>query len=151
MLTKDVEQIREMLQLLVRRFGFLQKEGAQCCGVSPVLSHVIYEIGKNPQITLNELADLIGLDNSTTSRHIQSLIKQGLVLSTPSEVDKRYIALTLTKAGRETADNITKLMVSYISDLFKNIPEGKREQVLESIDLLLAAMRNSPMCCKAPM
>lgn len=147
---KDVEQIREMLHLLVRRFGLLQKEGAQCCGISPVLSHLVYEINKQPQITLNELADIIGLDNSTTSRHIQSLIKQGLASSTPHETDKRYITLTLTEAGKETANNITKLMVDYISDLFDYIPESKREQVLDSMELLITALHKSPMCCKAP-
>jgi DNA-binding MarR family transcriptional regulator len=151
MKTKEVAQIRAMLQLLVRKFGFLQKEGAQCCGVSPVISHILYEIDKRPGITLNELADTLGLDNSTMSRHIQSLIKQGYVISTQSKEDKRYIALSLTEAGKGTAEEICKLMVCYISDLFQHIPETKRDQVLESIELLLTAIRKSPMCCKAPM
>ncbi|MBJ6950441.1 hypothetical protein JG666_24570, partial [Vibrio cholerae] len=49
---KEAYQLRQMLQILIRRFGLLEKEGAQCCGVSLIQSHILFEVQrqKNPSL-----------------------------------------------------------------------------------------------------
>ena len=70
---QDLYQFRQMLQILIRRFGLLEKEGAQCCGVSLVQSHILFEVDRIKNPSLNDLSSSLGLDNSTLSRHIQGL------------------------------------------------------------------------------
>lgn len=145
----QIDNIREMLQVLVRRLGLLQREGSECCGISMVQSHIIYFINKQHGISLNALADTLGLEKSTMSRHIQGLIKEGYVVSESSAEDKRQLALRLTQKGEAMCSSIAASMHEYIKFLFKQIPEDKVDQVVESLGILLEATGKSPMCCKS--
>jgi DNA-binding MarR family transcriptional regulator len=143
---KESYQFRQMLQILIRRFGLLEKEGAQCCGVSLIQSHILFEVQRSGKPSLNELSSSLGLDNSTLSRHIQGLVERNLVNRTPSSTDRRYIAITLTPDGERYENDIAGQMNVYIQEILSNVPQDKRGQVLESIDLILEAMQNSSCC-----
>ena len=86
------------------------------------------------------------MDNSTLSRHIQGLVERNLVSRIQSPTDRRYVTITLTPEGEQYEDEIAKQMNIYIQEILSNVPEGKRGQVLESIDLILGAMKNSSCC-----
>ncbi|MDO7908721.1 MarR family winged helix-turn-helix transcriptional regulator [Paenibacillus sp. JX-17] len=143
--------VREMLQLLVRRFGLLQKDGAQCCGVSVVQSHIIYELNKHPNSTLNELSELLSVDTSTLSRQVQQLVEMEYVSRTPSPNDRRYVLLALTGKGNEQYTEIEKTMEDYLLDILGHVPEDKKAQVIESLQILSDAMSASPHCCTPPL
>lgn len=147
--SKQIENIREMFQVLVRRLGLLQKEGSECCGVSLVQSHIIYLIKKNQGISLNALAEILGIDKSTMSRHIQSIIKDGYVTGRSSEEDKRVLELYLTDKGEDMYERIASSMHEYITCLFEQIPPDKVDQVIESLGILLEATGKSPTCCRS--
>lgn len=143
---QDLYQFRQMLQILIRRFGLLEKEGAQCCGVSLVQSHILFEVDRIKNPSLNDLSSSLGLDNSTLSRHIQGLVDRNLVSRIQSSTDRRYVTITLTSEGKKYEDAIAKQMNIYNQEILSNIPVNKRGQVLESIDLILEAMQNSSCC-----
>lgn len=142
----ELGHFRQMLQLLIRRFGLLEKEGAQCCGVSLVQSHILFEVGRQENLSLNDLSKSLGLDNSTLSRHIQGLVEKGLVQRIQSPTDRRYIMITLTPNGVSYEKQIANQMKIYLQEIISNVPQEKRVQVLESIDLLLEAMKKSNCC-----
>ncbi|WP_082053787.1 MarR family winged helix-turn-helix transcriptional regulator [Gordoniibacillus kamchatkensis] len=143
--------VREVLQLLVRRFGLLQKDGAQCCGVSVVQSHIIYELYKRPDISLNELSELLSIDTSTLSRQVQQLVESELVQRQADPKDRRYVVLSLTDKGQEQHKEIAKTMEDYVNGIFQNVPQDKKAQVLESLQILGDAMSQSPHCCTPPL
>ncbi|WP_372632924.1 MarR family winged helix-turn-helix transcriptional regulator [Cohnella sp.] len=143
--------VREVLQMLVRRFGLLQKDGAQCCGVSVVQSHIIYELYKRPNISLNDLSELLSIDTSTLSRQVQQLVENDMLSRLPDPKDRRYVLLSLTPKGEGQYGEIAKTMEAYIAELFQNVPEDKRVQVLESLQILNDAMSKSPNCCTPPL
>ncbi|AJY75485.1 MarR family winged helix-turn-helix transcriptional regulator [Paenibacillus beijingensis] len=143
--------VREVLQLLVRRFGLLQKDGAQCCGISVIQSHVIYELSKGTNLSLNDLAQILSVDTSTLSRQVQQLVELEWVSRTPDPKDRRYVVLSLTAKGNEQADAIAEMMAQYVQELFRHIPADKKEQVLESLQLLSTAMSQSSSCCTPPL
>lgn len=148
---KQYTNVREIFQVLVRRFGLLQKDGAQCCGVSVVQSHILYELQKRPNISLNELADLLSIDTSTLSRQIQQLVETELVNRLPDPKDRRYVVLSLTAKGEEQQKEIAAYMERYMYQIFSQIPEEKHDQVLESLQLINEAMRHSADCCTPPL
>lgn len=152
MTEEDILSVRESLQLLIRNLGIFQKEGAQCCGLSLVHSHIIYEISKKPGISINDLSTLLGLDKSTMSRHIKSLVERGYVISRPGMEDRRFMELDLTPLGTDFQRQITDFMADYIERIFEKIPAPKRTQVLEGLELLSSAMSGHPMsftlCCQ---
>ncbi|MBD0382064.1 MarR family winged helix-turn-helix transcriptional regulator [Paenibacillus sedimenti] len=141
--------MREMLQLLVRKFGLLQKDGAQCCGISVIQSHIIYELMKHPKIALNDLAQILFTDTSTISRQIQQLVELKMVLRTPDPKDRRYVVLSLTPNGEEQHQAISKTMEDYVQGILQLIPEDKRDQVIESLGYLSQAMNQRENCCSS--
>lgn len=143
--------VRETLQLLVRRFGLLQKDSAQCCGVSVIQSHIIYEISRRSRLSLNELSEALNVDTSTLSRQVQQLVEAGLVGRLPDPQDRRYVVLSLTADGERQAEAVSGLMEDYIRNLFRHVPPDKQAQVLESLQLLSDAMGKSPNCCTPPL
>lgn len=56
-------------------------------------SHILYEINKHDQLSMQQTADLLGVDITTFSRQIQTLIKAGLVKRLPTLTIKEYICL----------------------------------------------------------
>ena len=74
---------------MVRNLGILEKSEVTCCGITISQCHAIVEIGWAKQISLNELADLLGLDKSTMSRTINNIVENNLVIRETHTEDRR--------------------------------------------------------------
>jgi DNA-binding MarR family transcriptional regulator len=144
--SKYANELRELTRLLVRNIGFLDKSEASCCGTTIGQCHAIVEIGEAQEISLNELADILKLDNSTISRTVNNLVDQQLVIREIDPQDRRYIKMKLTDKGWTVYGGIEINMNIYFNNLLKDIPEEKHEQVIESLKLLLQAMKNNKCC-----
>lgn len=134
------------MRILVRNLGLLEKSEASCCGTTIAKCHAIVEIGRGNRVSLNELADILGLDKSTMSRTINNLVEDDLVIRETHPEDRRYITIELTDKGKEVYRTIEKSMELYYKSIFKSIPQDKREQVLESLQLLTDAVKQNKCC-----
>jgi len=139
--------LRELIRVLVRNLGILEKSDASCCGVTISQCHAIVEIGRSGEISLNELAELLVLDKSTMSRTINKLVEDGLVIRELDPEDRRYVKIKLTDKGVEIFKSIEESMDRYYKAIFNSIPEEKKEQVLDSLKLLIEAV-NKNKCCR---
>lgn len=133
----------ELLDILVRKLGILEKSEAACCETTLSQCHAIVEIGRSNEISLNDLANLIGLDKSTMSRTINNLVDENLAYRETHSGDRRYITITLTEKGQNVFETIENSRESYYKEIFEAIPENKRGQVLESLKLLTDAVKSS--------
>jgi DNA-binding MarR family transcriptional regulator len=145
-----MENIRELFQVMTRRFGLLNKN---CCQIgeteiSLVQSHILYEILRNDKPSMQQVADTLGMDITTFSRQIQTLIKMELVKKSPLPDDRRVSQLTLTTQGNYIAAKIDAEMNQYLNEVFSNMSEFEREMVIKSVKLLNQAMSKSTVCCK---
>lgn len=140
-------QLREIIRTLERKLGLLENTQLSCCGITFTQCHALVEIGRAERITLNVLAALLDLEDSTMSRTVNNLVTKGLAARTADERDRRYVAISLTDAGMALFRNIETGMESYFSDIVAKIPEDKRAQVLDSMQILLDAVVVSG-CCK---
>ena len=140
------EVLRELLRILVRNLGILEKSDASCCGVTISQCHALVEIGRSQKISLIELADLLGLDKSTMSRTISNLVDADLVAREIDPENRRYISLQLTEKGIEVFKNIEESMNDYYFSIFSSIPDNKREQVLESLQILVQSVKDKKSC-----
>ncbi len=149
--SEGIEEMRHLFVVMARQFGLLQKESSQCCGVTTIQSHILYEIKRAHHLSVNELAERLGLDNSTTSRHVHGLVEKGLVLRQPDPKDRRYVTLGLTDQGVALEEEISDIMAAYIADIFKQLPDGKIHAISSELRLLTEAMCQSEFCCKPPL
>jgi DNA-binding MarR family transcriptional regulator len=146
-----MENIRGLFQVMTRRFGLLNKN---CCTVggielSLVHSHILYEIDRQKDPSMQQVAETLGIDITTFSRQIQNLCKMGLVKKTPLPEDRRVYILSLTTEGRFVATTMDTEMNNYLNEVFSNMNDTEKEMVLRSIKILNEAMSKSSVCCKS--
>jgi len=145
-----MENTRELFQVMTRRFGLLNKN---CCSVggteiSLVQSHILYEIQRQDKPSMQQIADTLGMDITTFSRQIQTLIKMDLVKKTPLPEDRRVYILSLTAKGKFIAATIDAEMNRYLNEVFSQMSDFEKDMVIKSIKLLNQCMANSTVCCK---
>lgn len=153
-MNKTNQSIEEMLNLIVvisRQFGLLQKESSQCCGITTIQSHILYEIKCAPKLSLNDLAEKLNLDNSTISRHIHDLVKKDLVLRQSDSKDRRFVTLDLTDQGTSLEKEISNMMFAWVSDILSYLPKNKEESTFSELKLLSEAINKSKYCCQPPI
>lgn len=145
-----VENVREMLQLFVRRFGLLNASCHEfCCGekVSLVQSHILYEIRQQADPSMQQVAEALGMDITTFSRQIKTLEAKKMVTKRPSPDDRRINLLSLTTEGEKTLAQIDDYMILKVDALFSGMTEFERETVLSSFHLLNKALLSAGPCC----
>lgn len=139
--------LREAIRLLERKLGLLDDLQSACCGVTLAQCHAIVEIGRAGSISLNDLSVVIGLDKSTMSRTINNLVNNGLASREIDPNDRRYLTIQLTEKGMESFQEIEAEMEKFFTRVYNSIPERKRDQVIESLGLLIQALAEND-CCK---
>jgi DNA-binding MarR family transcriptional regulator len=142
--TKAIEQFRAKLREIERSVWMQTKSEALCCGVTMAQCHAILEIGTAGELNLKDLARL-GLDNSTLSRTVESLVRDGLVERTPSKEDRRATVIRLNENGRTAHDRINSTWNQICRDMFRSIPREKHQQLMESISILADLLNG---CCR---
>lgn len=141
--------LRELFQIMTRRFGLLNKN---CCSIggmdiSLIHSHILYEIDRQHQPSMQQIADTLSVDITTFSRQIQTLAGMGLVAKTPSPGDRRVYVLSLTTQGKFVATAIDRQMNDYLDEVLSHMNDFERETVIRSIKLLNDSMAKSKVCC----
>jgi DNA-binding MarR family transcriptional regulator len=89
-------------------------------------------------ITLNQLAELVGLDKSSVSRMVERLVLREL-LNRSEGNDRRSLDLSLTPAARKLVPKLAKLADQNDESFFNFLPAKKRQEFLATIKQLLDA------------
>jgi DNA-binding MarR family transcriptional regulator len=143
--TKAIEQFRAKLREIERTVWLQTKSEALCCGVTMAQCHAILEIGAAGELNLKDLAARLGLDTSTLSRTVESLVKDGLVERTQSTEDRRATVIKLNEGGRAARDRINKTWNQICRDMFQSIPREKHAPLIESVSILADLLSG---CCR---
>lgn len=142
----DFKQLREHVRLLERRLGFLNENDMSCCEITLAQCHALVEIGRAGSLSLRELADILGLDNSTASRTINNLVTRGMASRELAAEDRRYVTIALTEPGNRLFLDIEGRMNQRFKAVYDSLPEEKQAQVIESLQLLLDALGPKGCC-----
>lgn len=136
---EQVKQFRESTRRLEMNLAGINRADCCCCGISDAQCFVLVEIGRKANISVKELAEKLRLDKSGISRTVEDLVQKGFVERKPSIEDRRYVVLNLTDKGAERFNKIESDMDKTFKVIMDRIPEGKRNQVIESLQLYNAA------------
>jgi DNA-binding MarR family transcriptional regulator len=112
-----------------------------CCGVTLAQCHALLELAP-ATLSLTGLAEVLGLDRSTLSRTVDSLVKAGLVERTEDLSDRRSLRLALTAAGAEKVAYIDDSCNRYYDELLEGMSHEDRTHVLRGVAILAERMRN---------
>ncbi|ACL75961.1 MarR family winged helix-turn-helix transcriptional regulator [Ruminiclostridium cellulolyticum] len=147
-ISNNEKELRELIRQIEAKLGILNEMKSSCCGVSFTQCHAITEIGRACNISLNELAEKLNVDNSTMSRNVNNIVNKGLANRELDPNDRRYVTISLTENGKKMFDEIELTMNNYFKKVYENIPQDKRAQAIESLELIADAITKSVCCNK---
>lgn len=143
--SRMIDSFRAGLREIERAVWIQTRSEAVCCGVTLAQCHAIMEIDAAGELNLKDLAGRMGLDNSTLSRTVESLVRDGLAERTQSSEDRRATVIRLKDKGIAARDRINSTWNRICRDMFRGIPREKHEQLIESVALVARLLGS---CCR---
>ena len=137
MINNQVEKFRKILRQIQRELSALSKDDAQCCGISLAQCHAMIELGISGRTSISTLANAIGLDKSTLSRTIDSLVQQDLVLRNINNEDRRFMTVELSARGETFYKSLNDRYNMIFHEAMEDIPGEKQAQLLDDLELFL--------------
>ena len=139
----EAERLRELVQAFVRSFGLLVTRQTPCGHpVSPSHAHALMVLlAREGQLTTQlELGKALGIDKSNVARLSQRMLEDGHAEQHPLPEDARARVVELTARGRRMAQQLESSSLLRFRRVLQAVPVGKRSQLLESLELLNAAV-----------
>ena len=135
--------------------GVLSRFGPDevCCeGLTPRQCRVLRAVGEVRDLNLSALAEREGLTVSGMSRRVDPLVREGYLARAKDVAgDGRALRLTLTPKGRAALEDVTGTIYRGAEELWRALPAADRPRVLECLELLVNAARETGTCaCEAP-
>lgn len=110
-----------LLNRLARDWSALQTGALQKLGWTEAMMRIMSSLHAHGQMTVNEVAEISLIDQSSASRVIESLVAEGVVVRRISEKDQRVRTVALTAAGRrklrEIAPTIDAIYAGFVAGL----------------------------------
>jgi DNA-binding MarR family transcriptional regulator len=104
------DSLRPTLLRLARE---LRRE--KIAGVSPHQVGLLVAIKYAPGVTVGELAAEERVSTAAMSKRVTRLERNGLVMRTPSEADRRRVGLTLTDEGQRTLRRVRSRRTAWLA------------------------------------
>ena len=149
----DVKEFGELLSVMIRSFAAFERSEIFCSGVTMSQCSTILGIGKNGTMTMHALSEWMSLATSTMTRIVDNLVRDGYIARTQDPQDRRVVQVSLTEEGEKLFEAIMQIYHGYHRKIVENIPAGELHQVVESLTMLIEAIKRTPllnngMCAK---
>ena len=118
----------------------------------PTLVHMraMGVLHKRPGATLSMLADQLGLTLSATSRLVDCLVNQGLVVRSIPAGNRRSISLKLAPAGRRAFEGVMRETQADLAQSLQSLSAKQRRDLCRSLDLLQEIIQAPAAATPAP-
>lgn len=138
--SKTIASFRQELRAIERILLLQNRNEAVCCGVTLAQCHAVLEIGSADGLGVKDLSARLGLDKSTLSRTVDTLVRDGLAERTARPGDRRSIIIRLTPQGLASARRINSAWDRICADMFRGIPAAKHRRIIEAMGLISGAL-----------
>lgn len=101
----------------------------------PQFRALIY-INRQPDTTLNALADYLGLTAPTACRLVDDLVIRELVTRRPSARDRRRVALQITPPGRQLLESAHQATLRHLSSRLEVLEPEEKALISAAMALL---------------
>ena len=126
----SVVAIQEAVVTNVREFSLASTQerfiGAGGVSVERAGFGVLRCVSERGEVRVSELAQFLGVDTSTMSRHVKTLEGGGLVVRADDPVDGRAARVGLTPAGVEVLRLLREARNRYFTELLAGWSDGER-------------------------
>ncbi len=139
---QQIRRFRADLRILEREITDTLDTQTDCCGVTVSQCHILMELDGAGCVKLIELANSLGLDKSTLSRAVDSLVQLGWVDRSIDPDNRRAQIICLSVTGKAKVEDINQRCDRDYQDLLQRIPAEKHAEIIASLGLLAKAMQD---------
>ncbi|MER6124661.1 MarR family transcriptional regulator [Streptomyces sp. NPDC001795] len=100
---------------------------------------VLSLLGRNGDMRMSKLAELLAVDMSVTSRHVAHVAERGWIERSPDPADKRSRILRLTPAGRAQLDELSRRTTELLADRLSDWSDDEVGQLIRLMTRLRAS------------
>jgi len=100
------------------------------------------------EVSLKELAELMGLSLPAASRNVEGLLRRGYVERREDDHDRRVKRIRMSEKGRAIAFELTRERLAGLEDIAATLSERQRRQLSGALASLLE--REDIAACRAP-
>jgi DNA-binding MarR family transcriptional regulator len=144
---EDATELMEVLGGLAQVLRHCCRDEAFCEGVTFHQFMILESVAREKELHMADLHKLLAVEKSTTTRLVNPLIKKGLIRRDTAAHDSRAAKLVLTGKGKETHKKVQACVTSFFQRVLGNVPAKKKNEVLESVKIFIAAIKKSTSGC----
>ncbi|MDD4357019.1 MAG: MarR family transcriptional regulator [Smithellaceae bacterium] len=124
-----------------------RQDMAFCEGVTFQQFVILDALAKNNELNISDLHGILSVKKSTTTRLVNPLIQKGLVTREKSRLDSRSFVLSLTKEGKNVQHSVRCCLADFLNSIELNLPAGKKDNVLQAVQIFIDAIKNASGVC----
>ena len=133
----DLDPVDALAQVSFLVQGALERRAGEH-GVSLVQTRLL-GILRDRTPTMNELAELLGLDKSSASGLVDRAQQRGLVRRVPSQLDRRSVRVRLTDHGRDLVQEISALFATDIAAMLEPLAGVAQAELTTHLSRMVVA------------
>ena len=101
-------------------------------GLGRVHHRILYFVGRNPEIVVNDLLNILDVSKQALNAPLRQLIEMKLVAARVAPQDRRYKQLRLTAAGEKLESQLTGTQLMHLANVFETTG-SKAEKAWQAI------------------
>lgn len=136
---------RELLTLL-----FELSKTIRCSQQDAIFKDITFQqfyildlVAQKGRMRLSELHQALAVEKSTTTRLVEPLIRQRLILREKFPEDARAVDLRLTEKGAGMHGAVWDCVGMFLDSLERKIPKDKRKDVYEAVKIFINALQGN--------
>ena len=137
-----VRKFRNNLRILEREWE-IENKSCCCGGVTLSQCHVLLELDRTNNITLNQLSEMLDIDKGSVSKTVEKLVNANLIARTIPKEDRRVTRLSLTDDGIKVCNEINSSNDGFFKEVLGAIPEHDLPIFQEAFEILVNSMRRT--------
>lgn len=87
-------------------------------GLGRVHHRILYFVGRNPQIAVNALLEILGVSKQALNAPLRQLVGEELIVVRADEQDRRFKRLSLTAEGKKLEARLTGAQMKLLAAVF---------------------------------
>ena len=131
--SEQIRSLRQSFSRLERFFSQLMREQFSCCGATVQQWNCLEALLDGPK-SMNALAAEVALHQSTVTRIVEKLEKQGFASRTRKAGNQRSVEVRITESGRGVYMWMDGQCSQMTSDLLDLLPRKRQGSIVEAME-----------------
>ena len=130
---EQIQSLHQSFTRLEKFFNQLMRQQFSCCAITVQQWYALEALMDGPR-TMNELAVEVALHQSTMTRIVDKLVKQGFATKTRKAANQRAVEVRITASGKEICIAMDKQCAQMTADLLDLLPSDRQANVVEAVE-----------------